>query len=314
METPLAAAKRIYVDQTAAHGRFANQLIRYFFATHLHQNMPGSILTGYHFPDFALSDPGEPTGRVLQVKPEHKFDIGEIIEEAADYDCINVRAYAARMEYFACNRALFIGQLNSKVAGHPISDREIAICVRAGDIVLGANKDYWPVPVSYHRRLVERVGLKPVLVGEIGSDYYSEALRNTFPDARQIKGTPIEIFQTIRNARHVAVAIGTFSWLAAWLSTSARTIHVPVLGFLNPKQRPDVDLLPRDDRRYYFHEFPVESFTASNSQKCRLTNPNAFFYQGVEWSPRLWSPQRRFGRALRLGLTSLALTVESKLR
>jgi len=63
-------------------------------------------------------------------------------------------------------------------------------------------------------------------------------------------------FERLRSARHVVTSVSSFAWLATWLS-DAQTIHVPVLGLLNPAQRPDVDLLPLDDPRYRFYRFPV---------------------------------------------------------
>jgi hypothetical protein len=63
-------------------------------------------------------------------------------------------------------------------------------------------------------------------------------------------------FALMRAARHLVVSVSTFSWLAAWLS-HAETITIPLTGFYNPAQRPDVNLLPLDDPRYRFYLFPV---------------------------------------------------------
>ncbi|WP_209381605.1 hypothetical protein [Pararoseomonas baculiformis] len=112
-----------------------------------------------------------------------------------------------------------------------------------------------PLPISFYARLVEETRLCPVFMGQLGRDPYSEALRARFPLAKFIPSMgAMEDFATIRLARHVVCSVSTFSWLAAWLSR-ARTIHLPMIGFLHPQQRPDVNLLPITDARYRFYDF-----------------------------------------------------------
>ncbi|MDX2297693.1 MULTISPECIES: hypothetical protein, partial [Streptomyces] len=64
-------------------------------------------------------------------------------------------------------------------------------------------------------------------------------------------------FARLRASRHLVPAISTFSWLAAWLS-EAQTVFLPVLGLFNPRQAPEVDLLPLDDPRFRFTLFPAQ--------------------------------------------------------
>ena len=50
-----------------------------------------------------------------------------------------------------------------------------------------------------------------------------------------------------------------------------------MLGFLNPKQRPDVNLLPTNDDRYHFYEFPVRRWTGSvEDREFSLHGPAGF--------------------------------------
>jgi len=105
---------------------------------------------------------------------------------------------------------------------------------------------------------VRDIGLRPVLFGQIEDDWYSRMLMEALPHARVIRsGGILADFERLRSARHVVTSISSFAWLATWLSTTAQSIHVPVLGLLNPTQRPDIDLLPMHDARYRFYHFPV---------------------------------------------------------
>ena len=53
-------------------------------------------------------------------------------------------------------------------------------------------------------------------------------------------------------------------------------MHLPVLGIFNPRQRPDVDLLPWSDKRYVFYDFPVRSWMATEEQVAQLTANHVF--------------------------------------
>jgi hypothetical protein len=76
-------------------------------------------------------------------------------------------------------------------------------------------------------------------------------------------------FDAIRLAEHIAVSVSTFSWLAAWFS-QAKSIHLPMLGILNPVQRPDIWMLPTQDARYHFHRFPIRRWAATSAQISEL--------------------------------------------
>ncbi|MDQ2633089.1 MAG: hypothetical protein M3Y78_05070 [Pseudomonadota bacterium] len=182
-----------------------------------------------------------------------------------------IDCYAQRMEYFVSQKRQMAALLRPAAKGHPTSPSEIVINVRAAEILRGKHPDMMPLPVSYYQRLVKDTGLSPVFVGQVQNDVYGAAIRAAFPDARFVKSSHwIEDFQTVRNATNIAVAVSTFSWLAAWLSTSATTIHLPVAGIFNPQQRGDIDLLPKNDDRYIFHNFPVERYKATPEQLERI--------------------------------------------
>ena len=69
-------------------------------------------------------------------------------------------------------------------------------------------------------------------------------------------GTVMEDCLRINTARQVAVSISSYSWLAAWLSKTAETIHLPYCGLFSELRRPDIRLADLTDTRYHFHVLP----------------------------------------------------------
>jgi hypothetical protein len=149
----------------------------------------------------------------------------------------------------------------------PLKDEGIRIAkdcllihIRAGDVSVPSHDSYGPIPVGYYQYLVSKTGLTPVFIGETSQSPYIEALSRAFPGAEFVGGaSAFEDFQTIRRAQHIAVSVSSFSWLAAYLSM-AETIHLPVAGLLDPRERPDADLLPLSDPRYRFHDVSARAW------------------------------------------------------
>ena len=52
------------------------------------------------------------------------------------------------------------------------------------------------------------------------------------------------------------LSISSFSWLAAWLSEKALSIHMPIYGLFEPRNR-QTFLLPVDDPRWRFYAIDV---------------------------------------------------------
>jgi len=261
--SPCASAT-LFVEPCA----IGNQILRYMFAMHLSERTPGSTISGYDMAPFDLVSTDQDRQDLLRIGRRHRIDVKKVIASAKDRRGVLIDCYAARWEYFGRFREEMGRRLVSNVVGVETSPDELVMHVRAGNILGGIHRDYAPIPINFYSYVVEKTGLKPVFVGQIGSDFYGEALRERFPNARFVKGEHwIDDFQTIRNARNVVVAVSTFSWLAAWISTTARQIHLPVYGLLNPKQRPDIDLIPKGDARYVLHELPITRYAASDDQK-----------------------------------------------
>jgi hypothetical protein len=151
----------------------------------------------------------------------------------------------------------------------------IVVNVRGGEILGNVHPDYGPVPLSLVRQAIEASGARPVFLGQLSDDLYSEAIRDRYPDAiyRPSRGV-LRDFETLRRAEQLVVAVSTFSWLAAWLS-QADVVHLPVCGFFHPLQCPNYDLLPSDDARYVFYECEPRKWSATRAD---------FEYL---WAPRL---------------------------
>jgi hypothetical protein len=144
--------------------------------------------------------------------------------------------------------------------GVSVGDDCILVHVRAGDVSVPSHESYGPIPISYYEYLFSETRLRPVFIGEISPSPYIDALKSKFPKAEFLGGlSAFDDFQTLRRARHLAISVSSFSWLAALLS-NAESIHVPLAGLLDPRARPDVDLLPLGDARYRFHDISASAW------------------------------------------------------
>ncbi len=146
----------------------------------------------------------------------------------------------------------------------PFAEDELVINIRAGELLQGATYWYPLVPPFFYKSLVNRTGLRPVLLGQLDDSLYVREIIRLLPGARTLPSAgPMVDFNRLRHARHLCVAVSTFSWAAAWLSEAAQ-IHYPVLGFMHPfcmtpgwDNGGGVDLTPIGDARYSYHLFPI---------------------------------------------------------
>jgi len=136
-------------------------------------------------------------------------------------------------------------------------ENEILINIRAGDITSGGTHWYPLVPINFYKDVIEKSRLTPIFMGQLDSSEYVRELRAAFPNAEfKASRGPIDDFDMIRRASYIIPSVSTFSLAAAWLS-DARTIHLPLNGFLNPAHMREIDLVPVDDLRYRFYLFPL---------------------------------------------------------
>ena len=143
-----------------------------------------------------------------------------------------------------------------------IPDDCLLIHVRAGDIATLSNVKYGPLPIRYYEYLIVQTDLRPLFICEPGHTPYIDLLTATFPKAEMIGGgSAIRDFQIIRNAKNVALSVSSFSWMATFLSTRVRQIHLPLAGHFDPVDDPTPDFLPLNDDRYIFHRVPRKAWS-----------------------------------------------------
>lgn len=280
-------------------GNLGNQMLQLMLARSLSRHVPGLVVSGYDMPIWNLRAPvvdGFPEN-ALVLKGQHvEFNKIASVLKRGMLGEINFSALGFRMEHYLPvdeYRKLFVAN-----EVESLGDDVLLINIRGAEILGDVHSDYGPIPLAFYRQLIESSGLRPVFMGQIADDAYSLALRRWFPGAEIIPSRGIlNDFAMIRAAKHIVASVSTFSWLAAWLS-SAATIHLPVCGIFNPLQRPDINLLPCDDRRYRFYELPVRRWVGSPDQMAALTHEGVVFpeltaveakqrvetaWQGIKW-------------------------------
>lgn len=252
-------------------------MLQYMAALNIRAQVPDLKIGGYDMPIWGLSDPEpealaplvlELTGRYLPVKAiVRNMSQGRI-------DALCIKVVSLRL-------ANLISVAEARSIFHPPSDLQvptfgpehIVVNIRGGEILGDVHPDYGPIPLSIIEQVIASSGLSPVFMGQLGDDRYSAAIRRRFPEAHfLVSQNPLIDFETLRRASEIVVAASTFSWLAAWMSDATR-IHLPVTGFLNPQQRPDIDMLPVNDTRYRFYECDVRRWGASDADFEALVTP-----------------------------------------
>ncbi len=244
-------------------GLLANRMIQYLAAKRLQAHCRGSRLSNVSLPEWDLVMPPLSSGgeeRELVLRHEARVPFRTLVElvNAGAFQRVVIAENAQRMDYLgepaACARVF-----PPKATPAPVADDELLIHIRSGDAA-GGIQHYPLVPAEFYRTLSELSGLRPCFMGQLENNAHCDRLREGFPHARFIETQDVlSDFETIRSARHIAIAVSTFSWLAAWLS-SAERIFLPILGFFNPMHFPgwgDIDLLPTADARYRFFLFPL---------------------------------------------------------
>lgn len=259
------------------YGRMANQMFQLMMAERLRLSIRDARITGHSLPQWNLAGGARFAENGLSVSiRSHVAPVEQIIAFANSVENVDIRIASASQRY-AYYRSMLdhFRQLFRAAGKSPDSPGpdDLVISIRLGDILSGNHANYMPLPISWYEDLIGRTGLNPVFVGEIGKDFYSEALRRRFPKARFVANEdPMIDFDFLRNATHIVLSISTFSWLASWLSETTRTIYLPVAGLFNQLARPDVDLLPLDDERYRFFESGMQSWSATPTQIDHILN------------------------------------------
>lgn len=233
-----------------------NQMFQVMLAAELMRRVGGATVSGYDLPDWGLkARPGDKIVEPALVLRRHVFDLDETARRLASgaIATVVIEGWGMRLDYFGGPeryRKLF----RSSVISPQLSDKDLLINIRAEDIADGRHPKYYPLPFSFYEKVVDLTGLRPVFMGQVGPGQYTDALRKRFSGAEFLpSSSPIRDFQTIRSAKHVVLGVSSFSWLAAWLSETTESIHLPIAGLFDPRNG-ETMLLPVEDCRYKFYD------------------------------------------------------------
>jgi hypothetical protein len=241
-------------------GQLANQMIKYMVALNLASRVPGLRISGVSMPEWGISHPEIPSaGREFVVEHLQHFDLAGVADllNSGSIERVVYRGYGQRLENFLPREKyldVFPDRFHNVMVFGP---DDLVIHIRGADIFAAAHRDYPLIPVAFYQDVVRLTGLRPVFLGQIEPNDYTDALRAAFPTAQFLPPQDrMQDFETMRRATNILTAVSTFSWMAAWLSR-AEQIFLPVDGLFHPMQVPGVDLTPTDDGRFRFFLFPV---------------------------------------------------------
>jgi hypothetical protein len=241
-------------------GRLANQMFQLMLATELRRRIGRDIpILGYDIPEWGLAAPQAdlPADSRVVALTGHRFNLDRVAAaiRLGVVDVVRIEGWGMRLEYYR-EPAEYAPMFTApEVDFYRAGEDEIVLHVRGGDIVSGWHPAYFPLPIAYYKRVVAQAQRRPVFVGEIHDGFYGKLLRDSFPDARFLPAaSAVSDFQTVRHARHVALSVSSFSWVAAWLSDSAASVHMPLCGIFDPLAVQM--LIPLNDPRYCFYRVP----------------------------------------------------------
>ena len=255
------------------HGRLGNHILQWITAQTLAAKVPKLSLHNFALPIWGLGAGGfrakQPFLPAL-TQQDSDLTLAADLLRSGETPLMRLSAMVLQADHWGdpdrFRRLLPLGPTEVDTSGPD----EILLNVRADEILKARHPDYGPIPLGFYQAVLRETGLKPVFMGQLGTDSYSQLLREAFPSARFLPSQGVRgDFDAIRRARHVALSVSTFSWVAGWLS-GAESVHLPVLGFLNPAQRPDIALLPRQDSRFHYYGFAPRRWSASADQIAAL--------------------------------------------
>ena len=243
-------------------GRLANLTIEYMVALKFKDMVPDCQISNITIPGWGIHHPSiDSLGLTAVEEREQHIDLPSLAGQMLSGRIARVEwcGFGQRLENFLpVDRYwdVFVSPFEKPMGYGP----EYLVCpIRAEDILDGPNPNYTLIPVEFYRDVVAMTGLNPVFIGQTEPNAYMDRIRAAFPNAlyREPRTDPLVDFETIRQSRNMLVSISTYSWLAAWLSRSLENIYMPVNGLFNPRQFPQVDLLPFGDARFKFFLFPI---------------------------------------------------------
>ena len=257
-----------------------------------------SVIINPGIPELGISPSGghlgaHPSRKELHVD-SYSIGIAEVEEfiAAVPNGRIHIEVVGLRMEYLNPGITLVQNKLDTVFSqAHGVSPRDdlgngdsILCHIRLGDNWPSpmhrlrrrfVHPDYPPLPVAAWRILREQTNLRLKFIGNVPlKSKYWKTLQSKIPDAELLKsGSVAEDFMILRRHPRVALSPSTFSVSARLLAPAPAVSYVPRYGFLNPMQRPDVDLTIPGERSA---GLPIFHWQGTTAQKRLIT-------QGEEW-------------------------------
>jgi hypothetical protein len=258
--------KTIRIEQVGGTG---NQLFQFLFGHLIERQVNDACLYGVDIPDFAMKSPPHPVlpERHLRVTDRHELNVERLVHalNSGLLDAVTLNVFAQRLEYLPDverARSLLASGIRPEL-GRAVPDDVLLIHVRWPQVGDAGHGDYMPLPIAYYQRMIDATRLRPVFMGQIDAPEFRAGVERILPQAEfWPAGSSREDFNTLMNARHLVASVSTFCWMAALLSLNAAHIYLPVCGLFNPRQRPDIDLLPHADPRFHYALFPVQAWRA----------------------------------------------------
>lgn len=289
-------------------GNTANRALQYMTAEAMRVEYPEGVIENIHLAEWGRHVPAPRPASARSVATgfdRYRIDVPGLADclRRGVVEAVVLDSYTYNLDQFPPRAVAkrLLGETATGSEARGFGPRELVCVVRADEILRGLHPDYLVLPPGYYRKLQERTGLDLVFYGQLGDDIYSQSLRDAFPRARFIPGRdPGYDFDMLRRSVHLALAISTFAWLAAWLS-EAETIILPVGGMFNPVQHPDQMYLPFNEPAFQYVLLPyakmvgVESDPAGFMRQQNMLGAQARFVGAAEVR-EIWLRAEALGR------------------
>jgi hypothetical protein len=238
----------------------ANRMIQYLSAVRICREVPGCFISNISLPEWGINVPSLLGNRAIDLEiSSQDIEADRLVTmlRTGQIRTVHLNSYCQSISNFGDYRSYGTVFPDDSVQFPGFDGDHIVFNIRGGEVLDARHLDYTLIPIGFYKDIIRETGKRAVFMGQVESNCYCDALRESFPDAifRESRGA-IDDFQTFRNSKNICLSVSTFSWLAALLS-DADLIVFPVSGILNPMQSVTTNFLPDDDQRFRFHLFPI---------------------------------------------------------
>ena len=249
-------------------GRAGNNIFQLYFTNYLQSKLKHFEIATFGIPDFGIPE-SKQFRELCTVNGDITLE-GHIISEREidDLDQLKNKIVVSKIvgmreEYLRLPPPSI---LDLSIAISMKSDERLArskthvLChIRGGDIWVRSSyrqihKNYPALPIRHYENICEKSGKKLLFLFEPNScNWYRKSLLERFGTSSEVvpKST-FEDFALLSNFKEVALSVSSFAWMAVYLGRVS-VVHYPVIGILNPLERPDINLLNalRSETNYY---------------------------------------------------------------